>query len=129
MIWVLAAAALAQALPERPPAREPVANECVRAVGVEPGRPLDPSIGACSAVLVPTSELAELHDLADHVDRLEAEVRALHLELATTRGALEVAARPPPLLQRPGVCEARGALGTLAAVGVGVMVVRAADQR
>lgn len=128
MITLLSAIALAQDVPLRPPPREPVAGECVWAVGVEPGRPLDPLVGACSAVLVPTSELAELHDLADHVLRLEGEIRALHLELATTRGALEVARQPLPLLQRPGVCEARGAVGALLAVGVGVAVVRAAEQ-
>jgi len=129
VIALLALLSLATAQP-----LEGTTYECPEAFALVPGRAVPQGlviegIVQCSAVAVPTTWVAK-HELAMVELARVTELRRLDaLDLAWYQRRVEALERPPPLLDRPAVREITGGAKVAAAVVLGVLVVRAAEQR
>lgn len=88
-------------------------------------------LGACDGIVIPPSDVEDLARMAARLREAEAEAGAAKLEADALRLELRAAtlerdwyrdeaARPPPILQRPGICQAAGGalvIGAAWAVG------------
>lgn len=144
-LWLLSAPVLANEpahtippLPERPAAPAKVVGECAKTYPIRRGQPFplpvvaDPTAAACSGVVVPLSDYADL--LATEtwakavVARYRVDVAELERERDWYAAKLQEESKPPPFLERPGTQRWFGRLETLVTVGVVAVGLSAAYQ-
>ena len=131
---LLAALALAGDLPPPPPPPEPVAEDCAHSIPIVVGKPpvglLDAAGKAtCSGVVVATGEAADFlrletwgHAVYDTA-RIDAAACAAAAVDAAARESYwrDLASRPVPVLQRPGVALGIGvSIGVVGVLGAGL---------
>ena len=138
LLW-LVSPAMGADLPSRPEPPEPVAGQCAKNLPVREGRPLppllldsSPALAACSGVVVPLSDYADLLSVEKWAKAIEAQYQVATAALEADRDwykkKLEEESKPPPFLERPGTQRWFGRLETLVTVGVVAVGLSAAYQ-
>ena len=129
---LLAAAAMASEPPPVPSLAEPVPGQCAAAHPMSEGDPLPPgildgTITACSGVVVPTSQLADLLALKSHGELVRnlytMDTANLEDRLAIANARIFDLEQPVPWIQRPHTQRwLGGAVGVILGSAITVVV-------
>ena len=128
LLFLLLSSALAVEPIERPKAPEVVDGECKKTYPIREGQPLpspllsSPSVAACSGVVVPLSDYADLLAHEQWAKSLDAqfriEVSSLEMDLEWYKKKLDEQAQPVPWIERPASQRWLGRIETIVIVGI-----------
>ena len=127
-LFLLLSSALALEPFPRPDTPKPVDGECKKTYPIREGQPLppllfsSPSIAACSGVVVPLSDYADLLFTEEWAKALSGQYRIdtseLEMDLEWYKKKLEVEQQPVPWLERSSTQRWLGRMETILIVGV-----------